>query len=372
MKTNTLISVLFLALTFGMAKNASFAQNASPVKFGKVEDADVKMTSYDKDPNASAVVLFDYGDVQFTYSENDGFKREFEVHIRIKILKKDAYDLANIKVGYNSGNKDKILDIRGFTYNWENEQVQKIKMEKNAIFEEKVDDNYSYKKFALPNVKEGSVIEYAYKSVSESYFTLPTWRFQSVHPVVWSEYKVAIPEYFSYVTNSQAYQAFHINEQSEKNKSINFVERTRSEGRVTSSSVEYSKLDYREKSNRWVMKDVPAFKDEKFITSYRDCINSLEMQLASIQYPNRPIQAVLNSWEKLVEQLLKNEDYGGFLEKRAPIKDLVAKITAGQTTEQTKKMILLPLFLHANLITSFCACLWKKTPFGSNARVSRK
>src|SRR5690606_2404074 len=50
----------------------------------------------------------------------------------------------------------------------------------------------------LPNVKEGSIIEYKYtlKTPYTSFF--PDWYFQHTIPVNYVEYEVKIPQYFSY------------------------------------------------------------------------------------------------------------------------------------------------------------------------------
>jgi hypothetical protein len=328
-----MLGLLFINIT----NTTSFAQSAP--KFGKIDEEEVKMTQYAKDPEASAVVLMDYGRATFKYSESSNFQIVFTGYKRIKILKKDAYDLANIKIPsyYINGNeRERINDIKGFTYNMQNGVLEKSKLEKDAIFEEKKDGNWNYKKFAMPNVKEGSVIEYQYELVSDFLFNMPTWYFQGVHPVMHSEYVTEIPEYFNYVKNSQTYDPFTEHKTDEKNGSITFATKTRSEGNVTQTSVDYDKLEYRIKVDRWVMKDIPAFKNERFITSYGDCINKIEFQLASIQYPQQPLKSVMDSWEILVEKLLNNESYGGYLDKHSPIKDIVAAQIAGKTTAKEK------------------------------------
>jgi hypothetical protein len=312
------------------------AQNSPNVKFGQVSEAEVKMTTYAKDSSASAVVLYDFGDVSFHYNQSEGFVLDYETHVRVKILKKDAFSLGDVKIAYFPGRKERVTELRGFTYNYENGKVEKIKLEKDAIFDEKVDNNYSIKKFALPSIKEGSVIEYSYKKASKSYFTLPVWQFQSAYPVVWSEYRTAVPEYFSYVSNSQTYHPFHISERGDKSGSVGLVGRS-DDGSVSGrGSLSQQNVNFNINTNRWVMKDVPAFRSEKFITSRRDCINLIELQLASTKFPNQPLEPVLNSWDKLVEELLTSEDYGGYIDKRGPLKDLVAGLVAGKTTPKEK------------------------------------
>ncbi len=75
-------------------------------------------------------------------------------------------------------------------------------------------DNLNRAKFTLPNVKEGSVIEYSYRITSEFLSYLRDWEFQREIPTVWSEYKVTIPEYFHYNQLSRGYHPFAVNERS--------------------------------------------------------------------------------------------------------------------------------------------------------------
>ncbi len=58
-----------------------------PMKFGKVEMAELDMQSYARDTAAEAAVLGDYGQPYFKYG-TDGFEIVHERHVRIKILKK--------------------------------------------------------------------------------------------------------------------------------------------------------------------------------------------------------------------------------------------------------------------------------------------
>src|SRR5687767_891033 len=76
-----LATVLFAALSF-----YSFSQK-SPIKFGDIPMEDMKLTSYNLDSSAAAVILTDFG---FAYVTENAvtLSLAFERHIRIKILKK--------------------------------------------------------------------------------------------------------------------------------------------------------------------------------------------------------------------------------------------------------------------------------------------
>ena len=57
----------------------------------------------------------------------------------------------------------------------------------------------------MPNVKEGSVIEYKYTIRTNNIGMLRDFDFQTDIPVNYSEYKTYIPEYFIYNTKMKGF-----------------------------------------------------------------------------------------------------------------------------------------------------------------------
>ena len=59
------------------------------------------------------------------------------------------------------------------------------------IFTLKESENWTVKKFTLPNIKEGTVIEYKYSIISP-YLSIDDWDFQSNIPKIKSEFDASI------------------------------------------------------------------------------------------------------------------------------------------------------------------------------------
>src|SRR5690606_14284376 len=150
-------------------------------------------------------------------------------------------------------------------------------MSKGSIFEEKFNKNVDLYKFALEDVKVGSIIEYSYKVHSEFFFRFPSWQFQEKIPVLWSEYRADIPEFFMYEKYMQGYVMANIAENE----------------RVNSSDFSYN-------AHRWVAKDVPAFKNEPFMTCEDDYISRINFALSHYKLSG-VVHDVMGSWEKLRE-----------------------------------------------------------------------
>ena len=317
--------------------------------------ADLQMKVYPKDTSAEAVVLGDIGRAYFDYSSENGFQVIYERLRRVKILKKSGYDWATVKVPlYNSKNKtnkEDLLELRGFTYNLENGQITKEKLEKESIFLENKDENNSVKRFTFSKVKEGSIIEYSYKIKSDFYYNFRDWVFQSSIPVIWSEFSTTIPEYFTYRQLMQGYEPIFINK--ENNSSVDFTIKTASSassgdigtgknGSYTPSTIE--KISAITKENRWVMKDLPAIREEPFMTTIDDYFSKMEFELSSTFFPGGGYKSYANSWESLNNNLIENEYFGQQLNRSGFLKDLVPSIKA------SSKDTLVQIGMACNLI----------------------
>src|SRR5690349_22677640 len=57
---------------------------------------------------------------------------------------------------------------------------------------------YDFAKFAIPDVKAGTVIEYQYEIMSPFTYNFRKWEFQADIPKVYSEYRTSIPGNYVY------------------------------------------------------------------------------------------------------------------------------------------------------------------------------
>lgn len=326
---------------------------APNTKFGKIEIPDLQQNTYEKDSSAAAVVLFDVGNARFSYNQSKGdFQVIYERHCRIKILKKSGYDNATVVVplwhSSNSSDKEDFYDLKGVTYNLENGQVIKEKLNKDAVFTDKVSENRTKKRFTFPKVKEGSIIEYSYTITSDFYYNFRDWQFQREIPTVWSEFSVNIPEYFEYRKLSQGYEPFVLNTKESGTMSITLsssggVSKT---GTVTQGTTET--LNVRTDNFRWAMQHVPALKEEPFITTINDYVASLEFELSYTKFPNAPFQQYAATWQSLNQTLLKNDYFGGALSKSNFLNEVVKNITS-KTHDTLTKVAMAVAFIKQNM-----------------------
>jgi Domain of Unknown Function with PDB structure (DUF3857) len=298
-----------LPLLFSLLISSSvLAQKTLPIEFGKIPLEDLQMKTYAKDSSAEAVVLCDYGDYYYTFGDNYPYII-YKRHVRIKILKKSGFDRASIKIGYRVGYDKKnetIRDFKASTYNLEDGGIKEYPIDEKSIFEDKANKAYYYKTFTLPQIREGSIIEYSYEIESGFWYDFRSWEFQKNIPVVWSELRSRIPGYFNFNVTLQSLTPLHINENEEGKD--NFMR----------SNIRDPYLQY-----RFVMKDLPALKNEPYLTTIENFRSKIDFELAATYFPDQAKMDYSQTWEALNNTLLMDENFGKAIKRFDKADDFV-------------------------------------------------
>lgn len=327
---------LFLIVLFMFIPHLTEAQKRD---FGDISKQMIEMDVYEKDSTASAIVLFDVGEVFIDEELEVNFKR----HVRIKILTDKGLEEGNISIPYRVVDAEQ--DINGIKaesyYLDDNGKVRKSKLGRRDKFKNEISEGWEEIKFTIPGLRKGSIFEYEYKMKSESPYDIPDWYFQSNIPVVWSEYTLFIPEWYTYLPYSRSYHDFHISdrERYQDNATIDYT--VVSDNDIyTARTKEYrsQRIDYYGTKFHFVMKDVPAIKFEPYMKARVDYLAQIRFQLASIQFPGDLPTFVLKDWQSLVEAFEQAQTFGKRLSSSRILKEnALAQIT--DTTSDMNKMI---------------------------------
>lgn len=293
MKLNLLVS-FFLLFAF-----ISNGQDYSK-EFGKLGNAEINLTQYNKDTSAEAVVLFDTGESFFASTEN-GFEVVYERSTRIKILSEAGLKYAEFEIPYyREGNiYEKIYDFVGYTYNPVDGKLNKTAVNISDAHDEKINEFWTLKKIAMPDVRVGSIVEIKYRLVSQRVFNLRDWEFQWGIPVVFSQYKVKMIPFYSYSWLLQGANKFDVKESYED----------------TGTNRQFGPASFRDMVHIYGMKDVPALKDEEFITTRQDYIIKIDFQLAKINHLNGSVEKILTTWPNMLKELSGHSDFGRYIDK---------------------------------------------------------
>ncbi|HUR66525.1 MAG TPA: DUF3857 domain-containing protein [Chitinophagaceae bacterium] len=320
-----------LLLLFSFAGIIGSAQDYSKVKFGDVSAKDFSNTVYRIDSSASAVILCDIGSSKIEGNSKGWFSLVYKRHRRVHILNKNGYDLSNVTIPVYSKDDDeeKLDKVRAVTYNLENGKIVETKLDtKTGVFRDKIDKNRGTRKFTLPNVKEGSIIEYEYTIISDFLNHLRPWEYQGTYPRLWSEYNLSLPEFLGYVFLTQGYKKYDIDQSKTRYETFQVIDNNNPgamERYVLSSNV----TDY-----HWVMKNVNPLKEEGFTSSLDNHIAKIEFQLSEYRAPLMARQ-LIESWKKVAEDMMKAEFFGQHVKADDP---WVEEITAPLKEISTNKM----------------------------------
>jgi hypothetical protein len=322
-----------LILSFFLTPVLVFAQDKSNVKYGKISPADFDLSSQKIDSSTGAVVIADIGDSEFEGNPKGGFSLQFRHFRRVKILSRSGLDAAKVMIFlYSSGTAvEKLEGLKAVTYNLENGKIVETKLDDKSIFTDKLNKHLVAKKFTFPAVKEGSVIEYSYTQLSDFIFNLQPWAFQGPYPCLWSEYEAAIPNFFKYVFLSQGYLPY--DKKTTSSRTANF-RITFSGGADRNETVPYEDevVDH-----RWVMKNVPALKDESYTTTLNNYIAKLEFQLSQYDFKGAIPEDKMGNWFTASEGLMKDDDFGADLNRNNGWMDEDMKtITKGALSQKEK------------------------------------
>lgn len=272
--------ILSFSVLFGQEEDYSFPE---------ITPDELEMTRYELDTSATAIVLRDYGNIEVKVFLNP--VQIYTHYRRIKILKKGGLDQGNIEIPYYSyENNERIVHIMarvtlpdGQTYT----------LKDKDFFTEKRSKYSSVKKFATPQLEVGAIIDYYYEIESKDIIQLREWYFQTDIPIQLSELVVnTYKKTYSYMYLVQGFDG--MNRRQEGNSAIK------------RNSTIKSFID----SQVFTVKDIPALKEEPFITTIEDYRLRVRFQCTQLtSYYNKIPTKILSTWPVVTEKILSRESF---------------------------------------------------------------
>ncbi|AOC95138.1 hypothetical protein BB050_02015 [Flavobacterium anhuiense] len=334
MKIIKLFSLTVILLIASKAMSQEF-------KLGKVSIAELEQKAHPKDTSAVAAVLYKKGISRMEYDQNDGFYMMTDVETRIKIYKKEGYEWANQQVWYYNTNnlKERVFFTDAVTYNLVNGKIEKTKLKSDGSFDEIISKYRGQKKIAMPNVKEGSVIEFRYTIKCPNPGIIRDWDFQTSIPVNYSEFKVAYPEYYVFKPRQKGY-IFPKFTTLKNPKSIIIANKDRAVG-LAKADFSKQNLDYIETEITYVAEDFPALKDESFVNNIDNYKSSIEHELALTHFPNSGIKEYSTDWNSVVKTIYEYDDFGPELNKTGYFEEDLKKLLTGIDSQNERIWMIL-------------------------------
>jgi hypothetical protein len=307
---------VFLIVAIIIATNQIIAQN---YKFGKVSEEELKEKFYPLDSSANAAVLYKKRHTFFQYSQGQGFSVVTEIHERIKIYNKEGVDWATKRIEYynpSANRSEKVTNINAKTFVFEDGEIKEYKLKNNQIFNEENNKYWAEKKFTMPNIVDGCIVEWEYR-LSSPYNGINKVEMQFAIPVKKFECSIEIPEYYKF--NIRQIGSVKINStKSVKSGSISLTQKYRAEMKLKSqvyTSFSNHKINFLTDVYKIENDNIPALLEEPYVNNIDNYRTSQHFELSSIKWPNEPIEYFSKSWEDVAKTIFKEEDFGGELRK---------------------------------------------------------
>jgi len=299
-----------------------FAEAQTPVvpsaqQYGKIDASDLEMKACDFEKDANAMVLFRTGDIYY----DQAFNIVGKYHKRIKIFNDNAKDVANIRIEFDGGNRLETLSgIQAQTVNLVDGKIEITKLDKKLIYLQHVDKVRDVYVFTMPNVKAGSVIEYQYEWGTNAFYNFPNWYFQEKLPVRYSELTTEIPELFYFKAQTRT--------------RVPFVKRASSTSSKTMGSGS-TVTSYNCEKELKALANIPSLRDEPYMSSDVDNLQSIIFQLTSINLLDGVEHSFNDTWAKIGGTLADDEDFGGQLKRKLTNEDaIITKASAIKSLDE--------------------------------------
>ena len=275
--------------------------------FGRITDYELRMSSYGRDPQAGAVVIYDKGLSRFAEVRELTFEVFFERSTKIKILKDSGVKYGTFSIPFYQENniREQVKDLVAITYNLEDGKIIKTAIRPQDVHEEKINEYWMAKKFAMPDVRPGSVIEIRYTITSPYLVNLRDWEFQWDIPVISSEYVARMVPFYEYSYILQGSGKFD-RQTSQVDKSF---------PRHMAIPGAPKPLEFFDMVYTFGMEYVPAYADNEFITSRSDYIIKIDFQLARVHQLGGTQRSVLSTWPELIKGMQREESFGKYVSK---------------------------------------------------------
>ena len=329
--------VLIVTLLFGVLMQS---QN---YKYGKVSIDELKETSYSLDPTAPAAILYNERTTRFEYDPENGFFIVNEYFMRIKLYNKEGFDYATKAISlYNDGpTKEEIKSIKGTTYNLKGNDIEKTKLNNDAIFLEKTNKYWNKKIFTMPNIQEGCVIEFSYELSSPFWSKIDEIVLQTEIPIKKNNVNIYVPEYYVYNVKTKGYETITI-KNDRKKRSID-MSYTESGSRGVALNQVFStpqrviqKLELDENIYSVETNDIPAIRDEPYSGNIKNYAAGIVFELSMTKFPNSIVKTYSTDWEAVVKYIYENENFGDQMKDSKYFNNDIQNVIAGKVSESDK------------------------------------
>lgn len=284
---------LFILLCPGLSADPALSQSSvrsvPNAEYGKVPDSLFAMQQYASDPSAPFFYSIKELDVSFENDENS-IIAILDYHVRIKVFDASAREVSIVAIPYYfERNIEQVGNIRAATYT---RAGQRIPLQSDAIRNININSRYNVIEFTMPEVEDGAILEYSYQVRRRYIEELPDFHLAHQAPTAVAKVSMTYPGYLRYDTIKENYEG----EVKHFTQEID-----------TSSVAKIFTIPQPDPilKESWVAYDIPAVKEEAYISSLNDYRGKLKFKLSEFGIPRQNLE---NSWDFVVAELRRNQN----------------------------------------------------------------
>ena len=338
------------------------------MKFGKPTQEEMQMTTYEKEPGAEAVVLCRLTNVEYTV-QTTSFLADYREKWRIKVLKPSGARFAkvvipyqrNMSVGNNIGGltitgfalpkpggssdsyfegepgsmtegvfgtdaDESVEDIKATAFNMEGGKVVKTSLKKSEIVNKKIDEQNYQVEFTVPNVKEGTVIEYEYNVHSQVFWELHDWYAQCEIPVAFAKLDMNIPNYLIFNIEDHGIQRLTYTCTAGSLKFKIVSDPLANPMTVTTNHYVY------------VGRDLIGMPKDDYVWNAQDYWAGITAELKLYRLPGMSQMDYAKTWEQIDEMILGSDDLGIHLGDHSPLANELKEAKIGDVANPRERV----------------------------------
>ena len=333
MKLNYLFICLMLCFTQANSQN---------FKFGKVSKKEISEEHHPLTPDANAAVLYREHKVRYDYDEVMGMVKITEIFERIKIYNREGFDWAtkNILSYRYENDEEDVQEIKGYTYNLVNGDIERIKLERREIYKEEESKHRTAYKFTMPAVKDGSVIEWRYVIKSPFLTDIDKVPLQFTIPINKISVKLSIPEVLSFKTH------FNFNSPIvptlKETKSTTVVKYS---GNLRRENLSYMGTRSGFYNGRGMMENkvyiieednIPTLKKELYVDHLLNYAAFLSLELQYTKYSNATMKMYAQTWDDATKSIFTDRGLEQEINRNGFFDNEIDQLLAGISNRSTK------------------------------------
>lgn len=313
------------------------------MKMGKPTMEEMTMESCPFDAEADAVVLMQTCDVRYVMATMYDLSVVYDYKMRIKILTDEGKKYGDFTIPFYSNAEDLQIEEEEFSefsaasYNLnEKGKIVSTKLTQQHIRDERVDNRHKVRKFSVPQVQKGSIVEVRYQLRSQRFFFIYDYDMQRDIPVAYEKCFMEIPAVLQFNVEAP-------------------VKRQNVSTNVSGSYIQIENSDpkrpQRCNANCYTIEaaQMPALKDVNYVWNVDDYAAKVVCDLKTMQFPQTAKRNYGMTWEQADRLILDQDQIGAKLNDKSKFREELAASGISAIADEKERIGAAVLFLASRV-----------------------